>query len=155
MNYHSNMPNTSPFRVRATLGVAWERQVGKQTLFAVWGEDQKEAHRGAPPTDTFFTLRATKGVNMNPSPVLQLVNDDGSQYLHEEEIRLSLVNSVDKQTPPAGSCPCKKEVPVLTESKEFNLIKRNDETFAKVRGGFLEFTKLQIGRAFVPIYTLT
>ena len=102
MNYPS-MQNSSIFRVRATLGVAWERQVGKQTLFAVWGDDQKEAHRGAPPADTFFTLRATKGVNMNPSPVLQLVNDDGSQYLHEEEIKLSLVNAVDKQIPPAGN----------------------------------------------------
>jgi len=66
------------------------------------------------------------------------------KYNEEEDVKLSLVCSTDKLPPPVGSCSCGGN-PILSESKQFQLIHNNYETFCKVRGGFIEFTKLQIG----------
>ena len=129
----------SKFKILASLGVAWEGTcIAKQTLFAVWGDqEERRARKGVPAASVRdYTLRATKGVNMHPCPQLRLVHaESGQPYTAEEQLSLSLVAERDRLPPPAGSCSCKGR-PLLSESKPFQLEHRNGgETLATIRGG--------------------
>jgi hypothetical protein len=95
----------SKLKVLCTLSVAWERTItNKQTLFPVWGDrEDRKPRKGVPSENVDYTLRATKGVNMHPFPVLELTNEDGTKYDEEEEIKLSLVGIHDKLPPSPGT----------------------------------------------------
>lgn len=86
---------------------------------------------------------------MHPFPKLVITKEDGTPYLEEEEVKLSLVSANDKMVPNIGSCNSCDGTPILSESKQFQLYKSRGGTCAKIRGGVLEFSKVQIG-----IYTL-
>jgi hypothetical protein len=104
--YIHNNNYVNKFKVLATLGVAWDRIIpAKQTLFPVWGDkEDKKPRKGIPEesNNSDNTLRATKGVNMHPFPMIQLTNEDGSRYTEEEEVKLSLVSANDKMPPVVG-----------------------------------------------------
>ena len=90
-----------------SFGIAWERfSSEKQTIFPVWSDSNKEPqpHLGLPPQEKKYTLRATKNINMHPFPKLHIAFSDGSNYSFEEELRLSIVSSINKGLPPFGRC---------------------------------------------------
>ncbi len=107
-------------KIDITFDVAWDKLVsGKQTLFSVYslGKEERKPCRGIPdmtailkqtnngskqsskdPLESqyYYTLRSTKGVNMHPYLTIRITKADGSKYLDEEDVQLSLVPSNDK-----------------------------------------------------------
>lgn len=126
----------------ATFGIAWHRcqDTLKQTLFPVW---DKLAHPGFPMEGVDYSLRATKGVNMFPFPVIRIMHSGVNlPYMVEEQIKVSIVAAHNKQRPEAGSCPCKGP-PILQESKQGAFELHNGEIYCKIKEGLLELEKVQ------------
>lgn len=73
---------------------------------------------------------------MHPFPRIRISGT--GRFLDTEEIKISVVNTNDKEPPLAGSCPCHSCTPILKESKSTDLFSRNNETFCKIQGGLLE-----------------
>lgn len=134
-------------KVIISFDIAWDKLVeAKQTLFPVWGEGEDRKPKKGKPMMA-YTLRATKGVNMHPCPILTIKNDDGTAYRDEEVVAVTVVSAEDKLPSPPGSCSC-GGVPMVRESKPGHQLLFNKyskaEMLANVRGGTITFQKLQI-----------
>jgi len=149
---------SSEHKVRLTFGIAWDRTFqntkNKQTVFPVYPDENKNPdeyipHQGKPSEDyeRLYTLRATKAVNLFPYPYIQITNIDGTAYNDEETVKISIISNDSDIPPGLGTCPCGNETPKLQESQEFQLKvdSRTHETYATIKGGKIEFLKMQIG----------
>lgn len=81
---------------------------------------------------------------MYPPLCLQLF-ENGKYYTKEEVIKLNIVNAANGALPLAGVCSCNKRIPIIKESKPKLLKFIGEEIYCTVAGGFLEFSKFQIG----------
>eukprot|EP01117_Protostelium_nocturnum_P007311 TRINITY_DN2613_c0_g2_i1.p1 TRINITY_DN2613_c0_g2~~TRINITY_DN2613_c0_g2_i1.p1 ORF type:complete len:699 (-),score=220.76 TRINITY_DN2613_c0_g2_i1:41-2137(-) len=126
----------------------WDKlKPSKQTLFPIYSDQKEEervASKGVPNLSRDFLLRATKGVNMHPSPIIKISSTSGIPYTVDEQITLSLVHAYDHTHPIQGSCNCKGSA-TLGESKPFQITHSQGRNIATIKSGCIEFTKLQIG----------
>lgn len=86
-------------------------------------------------------MRATKGTNLSPPLCIKILKD-GRFYNETVEIKMSIVNGLNKKPPERGACNCKSG-PVLRESKKQHLTIQDRDSFVEVSKGFLELPKVQ------------
>lgn len=97
--------NLEDYAMELTLLWANISNSSKQTVFPIYGqlEDKKKVTKRGMPTGNYCAIRVTKGVNMNPPFALGIWNmKNPKKPIPDDEVRLSLVNAIDKLPPPKG-----------------------------------------------------